>query len=174
MARVAFLVADGYEDSELDVPLDRLRREGHEAVVVGPTPGAEVRGWRQTSRAPVELGVPGARAEDFDALVVPGGWSPDRLRTIPAAVALVQAFADHDEPIAAIGHAGSLLIEAGVVQGMRLTSWPSIRLDLIHAGARWEDRDVVEDGRLITSRRPEDLEAFCRAILGRLESLVAR
>ncbi len=89
-------------------------------------------------------------------------------------VAFVKSFADQDRPIAAICHAGSLLIESNVVRGRRVTSWPSIRTDLINAGARWEDRRVVEDGRLVTSRKPEDLDAFCDAILGQLQSVARR
>ncbi len=100
--------------------------------------------------------------------MIPGGYSPDKLRTSPAIVDLVRKIAAAEKPVAAICHAGSLLIEADLVDGKRVTSWPSIRTDLENAGARWEDAEVVEDGNLITSRKPDDLEAFTNALLGRL------
>ena len=107
-------------------------------------------------------------ADQFDALVIPGGYSPDKLRTDEGIVSLVQKIAGADKPVAAICHAGSLLVEADAVRGRRVTSWPSVRTDLINAGAQWEDAEVVEDGNLITSRKPDDLPAFCAAILQRL------
>jgi protease I len=108
-------------------------------------------------------------AGDFDALVVPGGYSPDKLRTDDKVVALVRDIGTADKPVAFICHAGSLLVEADLVRGRRLTSWPSIKTDLVNAGADWVDAEVVEDGNLISSRKPDDLPAFCEAILKRVQ-----
>lgn len=106
--------------------------------------------------------------EGFDALVIPGGFGPDRLRTDEAVVRFVKTFGALDRPIAAICHGPQLLIEAGLVRGRTLTSWPSVRTDLLNAGAQWVDQEVVEDGTLITSRKPDDLDAFCEVLLKRL------
>jgi len=168
MSRVAFVLADDFEDSEFRVPYDRLREAGHEVTVVGAVAGARVRGKRGRETFVLEATPDGVDPEDVDALIIPGGYSPDKLRMNPGVVSLVGKVFDAGKPVAAICHAGSLLIEAGVVEGRRVTSWPSIRKDLENAGARWEDAEVVEDGNLITSRNPGDLPSFCRAILERL------
>jgi protease I len=168
MAKVAFVLADDFEDSEFRVPYDRVRQAGHDVVVVGSERGREVTGKKGEDHFTVEATADDVDPGDFDALVVPGGYSPDKLRTDPGVVALVAKVAGEGKPVAAICHAGSLLIEADVVDGRTVTSWPSIRTDLENAGARWEDREVVEDGNLITSRKPADLDAFCDALLRRL------
>jgi protease I len=168
MARVAFVLADDFEDAEFKVPYDRLRQAGHEVTVVGKQAGKEVKGKKGKESYTPEKGPDGVSAADFDALVVPGGYSPDKLRTDEGIVKFVRAFFGSDKPVAAICHAGSLLIEADAVEGRTVTSWPSIRTDLVNAGAEWVDKEVVVDGRLITSRNPDDLPAFSEAILDAL------
>ena len=167
MAKVAFVLGADFEDSEFKVPYDRIREAGHKVTVVG-SETKEVKGKKGKEKFTPEATPKDVNADQFDAVVIPGGYSPDKLRTDDGIVALVQKIDGADKPVAAICHAGSLLIEADAVRGKRVTSWPSIRTDLINAGARWEDSEVVEDGNVITSRKPDDLDAFCAAILQRL------
>ncbi|MEY2475638.1 MAG: protease [Actinomycetota bacterium] len=171
MAKVAFVLADDFEDSEFKVPYDRIRDAGHDVTVIGSEAGKEVRGKKGKESFTLEAAPSEVDAGEFDALVVPGGYSPDKLRTNDGIVSLVRKIAGEDRPIAAICHAGSLLIEADVVDGRRVTSWPSIRTDLENAGAEWEDSEVVVDGNIITSRKPDDLDVFTAAILERLQSV---
>lgn len=169
MARIAFALGSMFEDVEFRKPYDALKAAGHQITVVGKKKGEEVEGKRGKETFRVEAGPRDVDPRSFDALVIPGGYSPDQLRTDEEVVGFVRRMASEDKLIAAVCHAGSLLIEAGVVEGRRMTSWPSIRTDLINAGARWEDREVVEDGNFITSRKPDDLDAFVGAIRKRLE-----
>ena len=169
MARIAIVLADDFEDSEFRVPLDRLHEAGHEVTVVGREADKPVTGKRGMETCAPTATPATVSAADFDALVVPGGYSPDKLRMDEAVVRFVKAFFGSVKPVAAICHAGSLLVEADVVEGRTVTSWPSIRTDLVNAGAEWVDREVVVDGNLITSRKPDDLDAFCEAILDRLD-----
>lgn len=168
MARVAFVLADDFEDSEFKVPYDRVRRAGHEATVVGRQAGQTVKGKKGKEEFTIEKTPDQVSAADFDALVIPGGYSPDKLRTDEGVVKFVRGFFGSDKTVAAICHAGSLLVEADAVEGRTVTSWPSVRTDLINAGAEWVDQEVVVDGNLITSRKPDDLPAFCDAILAKL------
>jgi protease I len=172
VARVAIIVEEGFEDAELRVPYDRLRRAGHEVVVVGREAGKTLAGQRREAEITTARSIREAAARDFDALVIPGGRSPDELRLDPLMVDFTRQMVETGKPVAAICHAGSLLIEAEVVDDRTLTSWPSIRTDLVNAGARWIDEPVVEDGNLITSRRPDDLEAFSDAVLRQLEGRI--
>jgi protease I len=172
VARVAIIVEEGFEDAELRVPYDRLRRAGHEVVVVGREAGKTLAGQRREAEITTARSIREAAARDFDALVIPGGRSPDELRLDPLMVDFTRQMVETGKPVAAICHAGSLLIEAEVVDDRTLTSWPSIRTDLVNAGARWIDEPVVEDGNLITSRRPDDLEAFSDAALRQLEGRI--
>ncbi len=167
MARIAFLLDDVYEDSEFRVPYDRLLEAGHDVVVLGLEQGKTVHG-KQGDTFDVEAGPEAADASGFDAVVVPGGYSPDKIRTDAKLVALVREAAQADKPVAAICHAGWVLAEADVVRDRTVTSYPSIRTDLVNAGATWVDEKVVVDGPLITSRTPADLDAFCEQILKRL------
>ena len=172
MARVALLLDDMFEDREFRVPYDRLRAAGHEVVIVGKEAGKEVLGKQGKERVKTEVAERDVTGDQFDAVVIPGGYSPDHLRTDLKMVALTRDTFLAGKPLAAVCHAPWMLVEADVADGRTVTSWPSIKTDLINAGARWVDREVVEDGNLITSRRPGDLEAFSDAILRQLEGRV--
>jgi protease I len=169
MAKVAFIVDQMFEDSELRVPYDRVRAAGHEAVVIGQQAGKELVGKRGQEKVTAERAIADVSPAEFDALVIPGGYSPDHLRTSIKMVNFTRELFNAGKPVAAICHAGWLLVEAEIADGRTLTSWPSIKTDLINAGARWIDREVVEDENLITSRKPEDLDAFCSALLRQIE-----
>jgi protease I len=169
MARVAIALGADFEDAEFTVPRDRLRALGHEVTVLGVNAGAVVVGKRGQASARVDRVAKDADPGDFDALVIPGGYSPDHLRLDDGVVSFVRRFVESRKPVAAVCHGPQLLIEADAVRGRTLTSWPSVRKDLENAGARWVDREVVEDGNLITSRRPGDLEAFSAAVARRLD-----
>jgi protease I len=169
MARVAFIVDQLFEDSEFRVPFERVRGAGHEAVVIAVDPQQELAGKRGQEKLKADRGIEQVAAGEFDALVIPGGFSPDRLRTNRKMVGLTRDIFNAGKPVAAICHAGWMLVEADIADGRTLTSWPSIKTDLINAGARWVDREVVEDENLITSRKPEDLEAFSTALLRQIE-----
>jgi protease I len=167
--KIAFLVAaEGIEKAELVEPWAAVSKAGHHAVLLSPETG-EVQLFEHLDKAdtqPVDQAVGGASVEDFDALVLPGGVAnPDALRTDAAAVAFVRQFVESGKPVAAICHAPWTLIEADVVRGRQVTSWPSLQTDLRNAGASWVDEKVVVDGNLITSRNPDDLLAFNSALL---------
>jgi deglycase len=168
MAKIAVPLANDFEDSEFTVPFDRLKGAGYEIVVFGPKAGEKVVGKRGQASARIDVAAAAIRPEDFDALVIPGGYSPDHLRTNQEVVSFVRQFCATRRPVAAICHGPQLLIEADAVRGKTVTSWPSVRKDLQNAGAKWVDREVAEDGNLITSRKPDDLDAFCDAILDHL------
>jgi protease I len=167
MAKVAFLVDQIFEDSEFQVPYDVVRDAGHEAVVVGTHAGKELTG-KKGAKITTERGSDQVTADDFDAVVVPGGYSPDKVRTDERLVALTREAFEAGKPVAAICHAGWVLAEADIVRDRTVTSYHSIRTDLRNAGATWVDKDVVEDDNLITSRTPDDLPAFCDALLRQL------
>lgn len=174
--RIAILIDDGFEQSELHEPWRALRDAGARPVLVAPHAGM-VRGWSGSDwgeRVRVDVPLGDARPRDFDALVLPGGViSPDRLRMDPDAVAFVRAFVDERKPIAAICHGPWTLIEAGGVKGRTLTSWPSLRTDLINAGAEWIDVAVFRDGNLVTSRKPSDLPAFNSTMIQVFAGMIA-
>ncbi len=168
MAKVAFIVDEMFEDSELQVPYERVEEAGHEPVIVGLEANKKIEGKRGDVTTTTEEAVGDVDAGEFAALVIPGGYSPDKIRTNEAMVSLTKSIYSAGKPVAAICHAGWMLAEADVVRGKTVTSWPSIKTDLVNAGANWVDQEVVEDGNLITSRKPDDLEAFTAAILDRL------
>ena len=166
--KVAVLVTDGFEQVEMVEPKAALEQAGATAVIVSPN-DEKVRGWNHHDPAdsfPVDQALSAARAEAFDALLLPGGViNPDALRIDAQAVAFVRAFVLAGKPIAAICHGPWTLIEAGGVQGKRMTSWPSLKSDLSHAGAEWLDEKVVVDGTLVTSRKPDDIPDFNREMV---------
>lgn len=162
--RVAVLVEELYQELELWYPVLRLREAGAEVTVVGPKGGETYRS-KTGYPARADRGIEEVRPEEFDAVVVPGGYAPDLMRRHEAMVRFVREMAERGKVVAAICHAGWMLASAGVVAGRRVTSFFSIRDDLRHAGAEWVDQEVVVDGRLITSRKPDDLPAFCREII---------
>ena len=166
--RVAILATDGFEQSELMEPLQRLKEAGFSVQVVAPE-GGQIRGWKGKDwgeRVDVDRVLSDVSPDDFDALVLPGGMiNPDMLRTNEEAVAFIRAFDEAGKPLAAVCHGPWLLAEAGAAEGRTLTSWPSVRTDLRNAGAQWKDAEVVVDGHIITSRKPEDLPAFCSAVI---------
>ena len=168
MAKVAVLAGQEFQDEELRIPVDRLRAAGHDVEIVGRSRGETLRGKHGREEAQVERGLDEVSQADYDALVIPGGGSPAHLRREPRAVEIVREFVKSGKPVAAVCHGPELLVEAGVAAGRELTSWPEVRSELESAGARWVDREVVEDGNLITSRKPEDLQAFSSALEGRL------
>jgi protease I len=162
--RVAVLATDGVEQVELTAPVDALRKAGATVELVSLEPG-EIQGMNHDDkgdRFPVDKVVADAKPGDYDALLIPGGVAnPDRLRTNEQAVAFVRGFAERDKPIASICHGPWLLVEADAVRGRTLTSWPSLKTDVTNAGGEWTDKEVVVDQKLVTSRKPDDLPAFC-------------
>jgi protease I len=165
--RVAILATDGFEQSELMEPRSAMDAIGADTVVVSPKRGA-VRGWSMKQwgdQVAVDQSLAGADPDDYDALLLPGGViNADALRMIGEAVEFVAAFFDDRKPVGAICHAPWLLIESGNVKGRTLTSWPSLKTDLINGGAHWVNQEVVVDGQLVTSRKPDDIPSFNREI----------
>lgn len=161
--KVAILVADGFEQVEMTEPRKALDQAGAQTVLISPSQG-QVKGWNHTDwgdQFAVDMPLDNADAGDFDALVLPGGvMNPDKLRTIPKAVEFTRAFFQAEKPVAAICHGPWTLINADVVEGVTMTSWPSVQTDLRNAGANWVDREVVVDQGLVTSRKPDDIPAF--------------
>lgn len=161
--KVAILVANGFEQVELTEPRKALEAAGAKTEIVSPAED-EVQGWNHDEKAdlfPVDMPLKRARSDDYDALLLPGGVrNPDQLRGLTRAVEFVDGFFAAGKPVAAICHAPWMLIDAEVVKGRRITSWPSLRTDLMNAGADWVDRDVVVDHGLVTSRKPADIPAF--------------
>jgi protease I len=169
MVKVAFIIDEMFEDSEFRVPYDGVRQAGHEAVIVGLAPGKKLEGKKGKETITTDLSIEEVSPEEFDALVIPGGYSPDKVRANEKMVALTRSIFEAGKPTAAICHAGWVLAEADLVKGRTVTSWPSIRTDLVNAGANWVDQEVVEDDNLITSRKPDDLDAFTKALLTQIE-----
>ena len=169
MAKVAFIMDNVFEDSEFRVPYDRVKETGHEPVIVGLEKGKELEGKKGKEKVTTDVSIDEVSPDEFDALVIPGGYSPDLIRTNDQMVSFVRSIYEGQKPVAAICHAGWLLAEADIAKGKTVTSWPSIKTDLVNAGADWVDQEVVEDGNLITSRKPDDLEAFSKALLSQIE-----
>ena len=166
--KVAILVADGFEQVEMTEPKKALDQAGAQTFVISPSKG-KVKGWDSKqwgNEFPIDKELNQANPEDYDALLLPGGvMNPDTLRMNPRAVAFVKHFIEEDKPIAAICHGPWTLINAEGVEGKTMTSWPSIKIDLINAGAHWVDQQVVKDGHLVTSRKPDDIPAFNTAMI---------
>jgi protease I len=166
--RVAILATDGVEQVELTDPRHALDNADATTLVVSPKAGT-IRGWQHDhwgDQIKVDLTLDAARADDFDALLLPGGvMNPDHLRQDKRAVQFVRSFFEAGKPVAAICHGPWMLVEAGVVQGKTLTSWPSLQTDIRNAGGDWVDREVVTDEGLVTSRKPDDIPAFNRKMI---------
>jgi len=162
--KVAVLVADGFEQVEMVEPKSALEQAGAQAKIVSPVQG-EVQGWNHFDKGDkfkVDVPLDQARAEEFDALLLPGGVAnPDQLRMKPKAVEFVRSFMAAAKPVAVICHGPWTLIEADALHGRTITSWPSLKKDLQNAGAHWVDKEVVVDNGLVSSRNPQDLPAFC-------------
>ena len=173
--RVAILMTDGVEQVEYTGPRGFLEQQGAQVTLVSPKPtGDEIQGFNHLTPADkfkVELDVRDARPADFDALVLPGGVAnPDQLRLSMEAITFIREFGRENKPIAAICHGPWTLIDADLVTGKHVTSWPTLQLDLQNAGATWTDEQVVVDGKLVTSRKPDDIPAFNQALLSELQS----
>ncbi len=164
--RIAVVLEKDFEDSEFYVPYNRLKEEGAELTIVGLEREKLLKGKSEGYEVRVEKSFEEVKPEEFDALLIPGGYSPDKLRAHEQAVNFVKGF--EGKPIFAVCHGPQLLISADMVRGKTVTSWSSVAVDLKNAGAQWVDREVVVDGRLVTSRKPEDLDAFVSAIIDML------
>lgn len=166
--RVAVLATDGFEQVELTKPVEALKQAGAQVEVIAPK-GGQIQGYNHHDKGdmvPVDRQLSEADAEAYQALVLPGGViNPDQLRLEPEAIEFIRSFVQSGKPIAAICHGPWTLIDAGGVQGRRMTSWPSLKADLTNAGAQWEDSEVVTDRGLVTSRKPDDLPAFCAKMI---------
>lgn len=166
--KVAVLATDGFEQSELTEPLKALKDAGAEAHVIAPKAG-EIQGMKHDQKGDkvrVDKTLAEVSADAYDALVLPGGVAnPDALRLEREAIAFIRRFVEDDKPIAAICHGPWTLIDAGGVEGRKMTSWPSLKMDLKNAGAEWVDQEVVVDKGLVTSRKPDDLPAFCAKMI---------
>lgn len=170
---IAVLMTDGVEQVEYTKPRQFLEQNGAQVTLVAPKEtGDTIQGFNHLSpgdRFQVELDIHDARPGDFDALVLPGGVAnPDSLRLSKEAITFIREFARENKPIAAICHGPWTLIDAGIARGKRMTSWPSLREDLTNAGSEWVDEPVVVDGKLVTSRKPDDIPAFNQALLQEL------
>jgi len=169
MSRIAFVVGEDFEDSEFKVPYDELRAAGHEVDVLGAKAGETMKGKKGKEQIEIAAAAGDRDGSSYDAVVIPGGYSPDHLRTDKGVVKFVATAVKAGKLIAAVCHGPQLLIEADAVEDKKLTSWPSVRTDLLNAGAKWVDKEVVVDGKLITSRKPDDLPAFVSAIREQLD-----
>ena len=163
--RVAIFIEEGFDDRELTEPLEALRGAGATVTVVGPSAGAEYRGKRGTASVKADAAAGSVKIGDFDALVIPGGHAPDRMRMRHAMVDFVREAMDAGLPVAAICHGPQLLISANALRGRTLTCWPSIAVDVKNAGGLYVDKPVVVDGNLITSRKPDDVPLFNDALI---------
>ena len=172
--RIACVLDSGFEDSEFKTPYDGLRQAGHEVVVVGLEAGKELEGKRGEVTTVAERSFDEVRPDEFDALLIPGGYSPDHLRADRRAVAFTKAFVDADKPIFAVCHGPQLLATADAIKGRRLTAWQTIQGDLERMGENVVDEEVVVDGNLVTSRKPDDLDAFTHEALKLLDRVPAR
>lgn len=171
-SKILIIASDGFEQSELEVPRDKLKAAGAQVTVASPG-GKAIKGWDHTDwgrTVPADIAIAEAREPDYTALVIPGGvMNPDRLRTDEKAMALVRAFLVSGKVVAAVCHGPWLLIEADALRGRQATSWPSLKTDMKNAGAVWLDEPVVVDNGIITSRKPDDLDAFVKKIIEEVE-----
>jgi protease I len=168
--KIACVLGQGFEDSEFRVPYDRLKKEGYQVDVIGLKAGEELKGYKGKEKVKAEKSIDQVKADDYDALLIPGGQSPDHLRIDRRMVELVRRFEEEGKPIAAVCHGPQLLIAAHLVKGRTLTAWQTIQDDLRQIGANVKDEPVVKDRNWITSRKPDDLQQFSDALVEELES----
>jgi len=161
--KIALFVADVYNEFEYWYPYYRMKEEGADVVVIGPKKGAFTSKYGIPAEA--DKGIGEVKAGDFDALIIPGGYAPDHMRRSKEMVAFVRAMNEQKKIIASICHAGWMLASADIVKGKKVTSFYAIKDDLVNAGAEWSDKEMIRDGNIITSRKPDDLPAFCRTII---------
>ena len=168
MSQIAMIIDDLFEDTEYSRPAAAFKNAGHKLIHVGLKEGKEVKGKKQGTKVRIEKSVYDVSIDDFDALMIPGGYSPDRLRADGRAVSFVREFMNSGKPVFSICHAPQILITAQVLKGRKVTGWKSIIQDIKNANAEYIDQEVVEDGNLISSRHPGDLPAFIKASLKKL------
>jgi len=168
MARIAVIIADLFEDSEYTEPVAAFREAGHEVIHVGLQSGVTAKGKKKGTAVRVETTPAESPADSFDALLIPGGYSPDKLRADEGAVEFVRTFMASGKPVFSICHGPQLLITAKALEGRNVTGWKSIIQDIIYAGGNFLDQEVVVDGNLVSSRSPRDLPAFIKASLAKL------
>lgn len=169
MSKIAVLLTDMFEDVEYTKPAEAYTKAGHQLTHIGLKEGEIVKGKKQGTEVTIDNSVTNAQVEEYDALLIPGGYSPDKLRAHPGPVNFVQKFMSTNKPIFTICHAPQLLITANVLENRTLTGWKSIIQDIKNAGAEFVDDEVVEDNNLISSRGPQDITAFINATLKKLE-----
>ncbi len=173
MSKVAVLITDNFEDSEYSQPAEAFKKAGHELIQVGLKSGVTVKGKKLLgTRVKVDKAAREVEVGDFDALFIPGGYSPDKLRVDDQVVRFVKEFVESGKPVCLICHAPQLLITAQVLKGRKITGWKSLIQDIKNAGAEFIDQEVVEDGNLISSRSPADLPAFIRACSKKLSNFL--
>lgn len=165
MAHIAAILTDWFEDVEYTKPVDAFREAGHTVVTVGLEAKATVTGKKEGTEVTVDVSFDDVAPDEFDALLIPGGYSPDKLRAHEKPVAFVSAFMEANKPVFSICHAPQILITAKTLTGRHVTGYKSIVQDIINAGASYEDKEVIVDGNLVTSRQPSDLPAFIRESL---------
>jgi len=168
--RIAILAEEGFEDSEVIEPMRAMKDAGARVVVVGSGSQESYQGKRGKATIKADVTADKVSAEDFDAIIVPGGYAAERMRLHQSMVDLIRKAHDLGKVVAAICHGPQLLISADIVRGRRVTSWPSVAVDLKNAGADWTDEPLVQDGNLITSRKPADLPRFNKAIIETMTS----
>jgi protease I len=169
MSKIAVMITDMFEDSEYTQPAEAFKKAGHELVHIGLKSGATVKGKKQGTPVKIDKTAREVKVDEFDALLIPGGYSPDKLRVDDQVVKFVKEFVESGKPVCSICHAPQLLITAQVLQGRKITGWKSLMQDIKNAGAEFIDQEVVEDGNLISSRSPADLPAFIRACSQKLK-----
>lgn len=171
-SRILIIATNGFEQSELEVPRDKLKEAGAVVRVASPD-GKDIKGWQKGDwgrTASVDLAIKDAQESDYQALVIPGGvMNPDKLRQDADTMALVKSFLSSGKIVAAVCHGPWLLVEADALRGRQATSWPSLKTDMKNAGAEWIDQEVVVDNGIITSRKPDDLDAFVKKIIEEIE-----
>ena len=168
MSKIAVLITDLFEDVEYTKPAAAFRKAGHDLIHLGLQAGKTVKGKKAGTPVRIDQAVKDVSPDAFDALFIPGGYSPDKLRVDDAAVSFVRHFVERNKPVFAICHAPQLLITAQVLTGRRITGWKSIIQDIKNAGAEFIDQEVVEDGNIISSRQPSNIPAFIKVALAKL------